>query len=74
MKFDMLKSLLEDTEAKEEFDIDKLINYIKSHGHKAWADGNVIKAEEHFTKDGESSTKEVTLKPNVKAIRNWLGY
>jgi len=81
MKFKQLKDLLNEDEPKnpgdikQQQDIKKLVNYIKSHGHKVWEDGKEIKAIEKYTdKDGEAKEKEVTLKPNLKAVRNWLGY
>ena len=80
MKFDELRNLLceEDpknpADIKQDVTIGKLINYIKSHGFRAWEENGSIKAIEEYTKDGEPGEKEVVIKPNIKAVRNWLGY
>ena len=50
--------------------MEKLIQYIKQHGRKAWINGNKIHAVEVYS----GGREEVVLEANYSAVRAWLGY
>lgn len=57
-----------DSASAEHTTLDKLVKFVKEHGHHAHShDGKLLVKE-------TGSSEEIELSPTIKAVRHWLGY
>lgn len=54
--------------------MDKLVKYIKAHNMEAWADGGKLFAVAVSVWDGMVIEEVQEIEPNIKSVREWLGY
>lgn len=54
--------------------IQDLVKTIKSHGFNAKIENGKLMGETAFTKNGELFYQWEEITPNIKSVRDWLGY